>query len=176
MQSHRKDLTVHLPGRTGFVNITDEVSAAVRESGIQEGLCLVNSMHITSSVFINDEESGLKQDYLRWLEKLAPFNPGSDPAQGGYLHNRTGEDNGDAHHRGSISNRPEGEWERPAGQGVIDGGQIMGPRFRHSVYRTVPRAVLPIAPLSETEPREQMFYGEFDGRPDKRILIKVIGE
>jgi len=91
MKSHRKVLTLRLPDRTGFVNITGEVEAAVRESGVQEGLCLVNSMHITSSVFINDEEGGLKQDYLRWLEKLAPFNAGSDPAQGGYLHNRSGE-------------------------------------------------------------------------------------
>lgn len=144
MQSHRKVLTVHLPSRTGFVNITEEVAAAVRESGIQEGLCLVNSMHITSSVFINDEESGLKQDYLRWLEKLAPFDAGTDPIQGGYLHNRTGEDNGDAHHKRQIMGR----------EVVV---AITGGRLDFGTW-------------------EQIFYGEFDGRRDKRILIKVIGE
>lgn len=144
MQSHRKVLTVHLPGRTGFVNITEEVAAAVRESGIQEGLCLVNSMHITSSVFINDEESGLKQDYLRWLERLAPFNAGTDPIQGGYLHNRTGEDNGDAHHKRQIMGREVVV--------AITGG--------HLDFGTW----------------EQIFYGEFDGSREKRILIKVIGE
>jgi len=144
MQSHRKVLTVHLPGRTGFVNITEEVTAAVRESGIQEGLCLVNSMHITSSVFINDEESGLKQDYLRWLERLAPFNAGTDPIQGGYLHNRTGEDNGDAHHKRQIMGREVVV--------AITGG--------HLDFGTW----------------EQIFYGEFDGSREKRILIKVIGE
>lgn len=105
MKSHRKVLTLHLPERTGFVNLTHDVAAAVQASGVQEGLCLVNSMHITSSVFINDEEAGLKADYLRWLEHLAPFNAGSDPAKGGYLHNRTGEDNGDAHHKRQIMGR-----------------------------------------------------------------------
>jgi secondary thiamine-phosphate synthase enzyme len=144
MKSHRKVLTLHVPGRTGFVNITEEVAAAVRASGVQEGLCLVNSMHITSSVFINDEESGLKQDYLRWLERLAPFNPGSDPAQGGYLHNRSGEDNGDAHHKRQIMGREVVV--------AITGG--------HLDFGTW----------------EQIFYGEFDGRRDKRILIKIIGE
>jgi len=144
MKSHRKVLTLHLPGRTGFVNITEEVAAAVRDSGIREGLCLVNSMHITSSVFINDEESGLKQDYLRWLEKLAPFNAGSDPAQGGYLHNRTGEDNGDAHHKRQLMGREVVV--------AITGGQL------------------------DFGTWEQIFYGEFDGRRDKRILIKIIGE
>ncbi|WP_291272819.1 secondary thiamine-phosphate synthase enzyme YjbQ [Geothrix sp.] len=144
MKSHRKVLTLHVPGRTGFVNITEEVAAAVRDSGVQEGLCLVNSMHITSSVFINDEESGLKQDYLRWLERLAPFNPGSDPAQGGYLHNRSGEDNGDAHHKRQIMGR----------EVVV---AITGGRLDFGTW-------------------EQIFYGEFDGRRDKRILIKIIGE
>jgi secondary thiamine-phosphate synthase enzyme len=144
MKSHREVLTLHIPGRTGFVNITEEVAAAVRASGVQEGLCLVNSMHITSSVFINDEESGLKQDYLRWLERLAPFNPGSDPAQGGYLHNRSGEDNGDAHHKRQIMGREVVV--------AITGG--------HLDFGTW----------------EQIFYGEFDGRRDKRILIKIIGE
>jgi secondary thiamine-phosphate synthase enzyme len=144
VKSHRKVLTLHLPGRTGFVNITQAVADAVRDSGVQEGLCLVNSMHITSSVFINDEESGLKQDYLRWLEKLAPFNPGSDPDQGGYLHNRTGEDNGDAHHKRQIMGR---EVVVAITSGHLDFGTW-----------------------------EQVFYGEFDGRRDKRVLIKVIGE
>ena len=85
MKSYRKILTLHLPARAGFVNLTPEVEAALAESGIQEGLCLVNAMHITASVFINDDEPGLHADYARWLERLAPFNPGADPAQGGYL-------------------------------------------------------------------------------------------
>ena len=144
MKSHRKVLTPRLPDRTGFVNLTGEVEAAVRESGVHEGLCLVNSMHITSSVFINDEEGGLKQDYLRWLEKLAPFNAGSDPAKGGYLHNRSGEDNGDAHHK----------------------RQIMG----REVVVAITKGRLDFGPW------EQIFYGEFDGRRDKRVLIKIIGE
>lgn len=144
MKSHRKVLTLRLPGRTGFVNITAEVADAVRESGIVEGLCLVNSMHITSSVFINDEEPGLKQDYLRWLEKLAPFNAGHDPATGGYLHNRTGEDNGDAHHKRQIMGR----------EVVV---AITGGNLDFGTW-------------------EQIFYGEFDGRRDKRVLIKIIGE
>jgi secondary thiamine-phosphate synthase enzyme len=144
MKSHRKILPLHLPDRTGFVNITDEVAAAVRESSVQEGLCLVNSMHITSSVFINDEEAGLKQDYLRWLEKLAPYNAGADPEQGGYLHNRTGEDNGDAHHKRQIMGREVVV--------AITGGRL------------------------DFGPWEQIFYGEFDGRREKRVLIKIIGE
>ncbi len=94
MKSHRHVLVMHLPERMGFVNITPEVEATLRESGIQEGLCLVNAMHITASVFINDDEPGLHADYKRWLEKLAPFDAGSDPARGGYLHNRSGEDTG----------------------------------------------------------------------------------
>ncbi len=143
MNSHRAVLTLHLPERTGFVNITEEVATAVRTSGVQEGLCLVNAMHITASVFINDEEAGLKQDYLRWLEKLAPFNAGSDPLKGGYLHNRTGEDNGDAHHKRQIMGR---EVVVAITQGRLDFG-----------------------------PWEQIFYGEFDGRRDKRVLIKIIG-
>ncbi|HSG69441.1 MAG TPA: secondary thiamine-phosphate synthase enzyme YjbQ, partial [Planctomycetaceae bacterium] len=92
-------------GRRAFVNITAEVEAALAESGIREGLCLVNAMHITASVFINDNESGLHADYERWLEELVPFNAGSDPAKGGYLHNRTGEDNADAHHKRQIMGR-----------------------------------------------------------------------
>lgn len=144
MKSHRKVLLMHLPERMGFVNITSEVESALRESAVQEGLCLVNAMHITASVFINDDESGLHADYKRWLEKLAPFDAGSDPARGGYLHNRSGEDNGDAHHKRQIMGR---EVVVAITQGRLDFG-----------------------------PWEQIFYGEFDGRRDKRVLIKIIGE
>ncbi|HEX9009179.1 MAG TPA: secondary thiamine-phosphate synthase enzyme YjbQ [Holophagaceae bacterium] len=144
MKAHRQVLTLHLPERTGFVNLTEQVAEAVRASGVQEGLCLVNAMHITASVFINDEEAGLKQDYLRWLEKLAPFNAGSDPLKGGYLHNRTGEDNGDAHHKRQIMGREVVV--------AITGGKL------------------------DFGPWEQIFYGEFDGRRDKRVLVKIIGE
>ncbi len=144
MKSHRKVLTLHLPERNGIVRITDEVAAAVKESGVQEGMVLVNSMHITSSVFINDDEPGLHQDYLRWLERLAPFNAGTDPSKGGYLHNRTGEDNGDAHHK----------------------RQVMG----REVVVAITKGRLDFGPW------EQIFYGEFDGRRDKRVLIKIIGE
>lgn len=100
MRSFRKELTFRLPARMEFVNITDEVEAALRDSGIQEGLCLVNAMHITASVFINDDESGLHQDYKQWLETLAPHAPTSR-----YLHNRTGEDNGDAHLKRQVMGR-----------------------------------------------------------------------
>ena len=144
MKSHRATLTVHLPGRTGFMNITPDVEVALEDSGIQEGFCLVNAMHITASVFINDDEGGLLQDYQRWLERLAPFNAGSDPAKGGYLHNRSGEDNGDAHHK----------------------RQIMG----REVVVAITKGRLDFGPW------EQIFYGEFDGRRDKRVLIKIIGE
>ena len=144
MKSHRVVLTLRVPSRTGFLNLTRDVAQAVRDSGVQEGLCLVNSMHITSSVFINDEEDGLKQDYLRWLEQLAPFNAGSDPSRGGYLHNRSGEDNGDAHHKRQIMGR---EVVVAITAGKLDFG-----------------------------PWEQIFYGEFDGQRDKRVLIKIIGE
>ena len=144
MKSHRATLTVHLPGRTGFMNITPDVEVALEDSGIQEGFCLVNAMHITASVFINDDEGGLLQDYQRWLERLAPFNAGSDPAKGGYLHNRSGEDNGDAHHKRMVMGR---EVVVAVTKGRLDFG-----------------------------PWEQIFYGEFDGRRDKRILIKIIGE
>jgi secondary thiamine-phosphate synthase enzyme len=144
MKSHRATITLHLPERTGFVNITPDVEEALMESGIQEGLCLVNAMHITASVFINDDEPGLHQDYARWLEKLAPFNPGTDPAKGGYLHNRSGEDNGDAHHK----------------------RQVMG----REVVVAVTRGALDFGPW------EQIFYAEFDGRRDKRVMIKIIGE
>lgn len=144
MRHHRKVLVLHVPERTGFINLTRQVEQAVRDSGVQEGLCLVNAMHITASVFINDEEDGLKQDYARWLERLAPFNPGSDPGQGGYLHNRSGEDNGDAHHKRQIMGR---EVVVAITSGKLDFG-----------------------------PWEQVFYGEFDGRRDKRVLVKIIGE
>ncbi len=144
MKSHRHVLVMHLPERMGFVNITPEVEATLHESGIQEGLCLVNAMHITASVFINDDEPGLHADYKRWLEKLAPFDAGSDPARGGYLHNRSGEDNGDAHHK----------------------RQLMG----REVVVAVTKGRLDFGPW------EQIFYGEFDGRRDKRVLVKIIGE
>ena len=140
MRSNTKYLTMNIPARMDFVNITDEVAAAVKESGVREGLCLVNAMHITASVFINDNEPGLLDDYKRWLEALAPF----DPSPQRYHHNRTGEDNGDAHHK----------------------RQVMG----REVVVAVTKGKLDFGPW------EQIFYGEFDGRRPKRILIKVIGE
>ena len=144
MKSLTEHLELNIPTRRAFVNITSKVEEAVRRSGIQEGLCLVNAMHITASVFINDDEPGLHADYLRWLEQLAPFNAGTDPAKGGYLHNRSGEDNGDAHHK----------------------RQVMG----REVVVAVTKGRLDFGPW------EQIFYGEFDGRRDKRVLIKIIGE
>ncbi|MEI8102564.1 MAG: secondary thiamine-phosphate synthase enzyme YjbQ, partial [Chlorobium sp.] len=125
--------------RMDFVNITGDVERALQESGIQEGLCLVNAMHITASVFINDDEPGLHQDYKRWLEELAPHEPLSR-----YQHNRTGEDNGDAHHK----------------------RQIMG----REVVVAVTKGRLHFGTW------EQIFYGEFDGKRKKRVLIKIIGE
>ena len=101
MASHTAYLTMDVPSRRGFVNITDQVEAAVRESGIREGLCLVNAMHITASVFINDNETGLHHDFERWLESLAPFNPSPEH----YHHNRTGEDNADAHLKRQVMGR-----------------------------------------------------------------------
>ena len=100
MKSHRKELLFQLPGRRGLVNLTDAVQAEVSASGVQEGLCLVNAMHITASVFINDDEPGLHQDYDDWLERLAPHAPTS-----AYRHNRTGEDNGDAHLKRQVMGR-----------------------------------------------------------------------
>jgi secondary thiamine-phosphate synthase enzyme len=128
MKSHRKELWFEVPGRRGFVNITPDVEAALAESGIQEGLCLVNAMHITASVFINDDERGLLADYERWLEQLAPHEPLSR-----YDHNKTGEDNGDAHHKRQIMGREVvvaitggqldfGPWERIF-YGEFDGGR-----------------------------------------------------
>jgi secondary thiamine-phosphate synthase enzyme len=140
MKSHTEYLTFHLPTRVGFVNITDQVRDAVRKSAVQEGIVLCNAMHITASVFINDEEEGLKEDYKRWLEKLAPF----DASAKTYQHNRTGEDNADAHMK----------------------RQIMG----REVVVAITRGELDFGPW------EQIFYGEFDGRRDKRVLVKIIGE
>ncbi len=101
MKSFRKVITMNIKGRMAFVNITPQVEAAVRDSAVHEGLCLVNSMHITSSVFINDDEPGLHEDYARWLEQLAPY----DPSPQRYHHNRSGEDNGDAHHKRQVMGR-----------------------------------------------------------------------
>ncbi len=140
MKSHTTHLTLTVPDRMDFVNITPDVKKAVDESGVKEGLCLVNAMHITASVFINDDEHGLHEDYKRWLETLAPF----DPSPERYRHNRTGEDNGDAHHKRQIMGR---EVVVAITEGRLDFG-----------------------------PWEQIFYGEFDGRRPKRILIKIIGE
>ena len=140
MKSHTEYLTLNVPERMGFVNITDEVERAVAASGVQEGFVLCNAMHITASVFINDNESGLLRDYKKWLEELAPFDPSPDR----YHHNRTGEDNADAHHKRQIMGR---EVVVAITEGRLDFG-----------------------------PWEQIFYGEFDGRRPKRILIKVIGE
>jgi len=138
MKSHARTLTMNVPARMGFVNITREVEESVAEAGVQEGLCLVNAMHITASVFINDDEPGLHEDYQEWLEKLAPHDPER------YRHNRTGEDNGDAHHK----------------------RQVMG----REVVVAITRGKLDFGPW------EQIFYGEFDGRRAKRVLIKIIGE
>ena len=139
MKSHRQELWFETPTRRSFINITPQVEATLRASGIQSGLCLVNAMHISASVFINDDESGLHADYERWLEKLAPEKPHS-----AYDHNRTGEDNADAHLK----------------------RQIMG----REVVVAITKGKLDFGPW------EQIFYGEFDGRRDKRILIKIIGE
>jgi secondary thiamine-phosphate synthase enzyme len=139
MKSYRKELWFEVPTRRDFVNITEDVAAAVRESGIREGLALVNAMHITASVFINDDESGLHMDYEQWLEGLAPHEPVSR-----YRHNRTGEDNGDAHLKRQIMGR---EVVVAVTEGKLDFG-----------------------------PWESIFYGEFDGRRRKRVLIKIIGE
>jgi secondary thiamine-phosphate synthase enzyme len=140
MKSHTTHLTFKTPNRMDFVNITPQVEQEVARSGVQEGLCLVNAMHITASVFINDDEPGLHEDYKRWLEKLAPF----DASPERYHHNRTGEDNGDAHHKRQVMGR---EVVVAITGGVLDFG-----------------------------PWEQIFYGEFDGRRSKRVLVKIIGE
>jgi secondary thiamine-phosphate synthase enzyme len=139
MKSHRKELWFETKTRLAFVNITSEVQAALAESGVREGLCLVNAMHITASVFINDDEPGLHHDYARWLEELAPHDPISR-----YQHNRTGEDNGDAHIKRQVMGR---EVVVAITSGQLDFG-----------------------------PWEQIFYGEFDGRRRKRVLVKIIGD
>jgi len=139
MRSYRKELWFNVPSRRGMINITPEIDHCLQESGIREGMVLVNAMHITASVFINDDERGLHQDYETWLEKLAPHEPVS-----GYLHNRTGEDNADAHMKRQIMGR---EVVVAITEGRLDFG-----------------------------PWEQIFYGEFDGRRRKRVLVKIIGE
>ena len=139
MKSHTEYLVMEVPARRGFVHLTPQVERVVRASGVQEGLVLVNAMHITASVFINDDESGLHHDYEVWLERLAPHEP-----VGEYRHNDTGEDNADAHLK----------------------RQVMG----REVVVAVTKGKLDFGPW------ERIFYGEFDGRRKKRVLVKVIGE
>ncbi|MGD2146680.1 MAG: secondary thiamine-phosphate synthase enzyme YjbQ [Anaerolineae bacterium] len=139
MKSYRKELWFNVPTRRDFVHITPQVQACIDESGIEEGLCLVNAMHITASVFINDDEYGLHQDYEKWLEGLAPHAPIRM-----YRHNDTGEDNADAHMKRQIMGR---EVVVAVTNGRLDFGTW-----------------------------ERIFYGEFDGRRRKRVLVKVIGE
>lgn len=139
MKSYRKEFWFNLPTQRGFINITPQVDECLRESGIHEGLCLVNTMHITASVFINDDESGLHHDYEKWLERLAPHEPIDQ-----YRHNDTGEDNADAHLKRQIMGR---EVVVAVTNGELDFGTW-----------------------------EQIFYGEFDGRRRKRVLVKIIGE
>ncbi len=139
MKSYRKELWFNVPTRRAFINITPNVEECLSESGVTEGLLLVNAMHITASVFINDDESGLHQDYEEWLEKLAPHEPVDR-----YRHNRTGEDNGDAHLKRQVMGR---EVVVAISEGKLDFG-----------------------------PWEQIFYGEFDGRRRKRVLVKIIGD
>lgn len=140
MKSFTQYLVMNIPSKLAFRNITPDVESCVQKSGVREGLVLVNSMHITSSVFINDDERGLHRDFGVWLEQLAPFNP--DPNH--YHHNRTGEDNADAHLK----------------------RQIMG----REVVVAITKGRLDFGPW------EQIFYGEFDGHRDKRVLVKIIGE
>ncbi len=143
MKSLTKEFRLNVPQRRAIISIHREVERLVEESGIQDGLALINAMHITASVFINDNESGLHADYERWLEELAPFNAGSEPARGGYLHNRTGEDNADAHHKRQIMGREVVV--------AITGGKL------------------------HLGPWEHIFYYEFDGNRQKRVLVKLIG-
>ncbi len=140
MKSLTEYLTFTLPQRVGFLNITGRIEEIVRRSGVKEGLVLVNAMHITASVFINDDETGLHEDYKAWLERIAPF----DASPERYAHNRTGEDNADAHMKRQIMGR---EVVVAITDGLLDFG-----------------------------PWEQIFYGEFDGRRAKRVLVKIIGE
>ena len=139
MKSQTEYLVMNVPARRGFVNITPEVERVVQASGVREGLVLVNAMHITASVFINDDERGLHHDYDSWLERLAPHAPVDQ-----YRHNDTGEDNADAHLK----------------------RQVMG----REVVAAITKGKLDFGPW------EQIFYGEFDGRRNKRVLVKVIGE
>jgi len=139
MTSFRKELWFEVPSRRGFLNITPDVVRCLVDSGVKEGLVLVNAMHITASVFINDDESGLHRDYERWLETLAPHEPVTQ-----YHHNRTGEDNADAHLKRQIMGREVVV--------AVTGGKL------------------------DFGPWEQIFYGEFDGRRRKRVLVKIIGE
>ncbi|MBK7770859.1 MAG: YjbQ family protein [bacterium] len=138
MKSHREEIALEVPARRGFVNITPQVEAALAHSGIREGLCLVNAMHITASVFVNDDEAGLHRDYEKWLENLAPHAPTDQ-----YHHNRTGEDNADAHLKRQVMGREVVV--------AVTGGKLDFGRW------------------------EQIFYGEFDGRRRKRVLVKIIG-
>jgi secondary thiamine-phosphate synthase enzyme len=138
MKSTREYLTFTIPERMGFLNITPQVNDILKKSGITEGLCLVNAMHITASVFINDDEGGLHHDYKVWLEKLAPHEPISQYRHNGY------EDNGDAHLKRQVMGR---EVVVAVTSGELDFG-----------------------------PWEQIFYGEFDGKRAKRVLVKIIGE
>lgn len=139
MKSYRKELWFEVKSRRAFLNITGQVLDCLRESGIREGLALVNAMHITASVFINDDESGLHRDYEKWLEQLAPHEPVAQ-----YSHNLTGEDNADAHLKRQVMGR---EVVVAVTAGKLDFG-----------------------------PWEQIFYGEFDSRRRKRVLVKIIGE
>jgi secondary thiamine-phosphate synthase enzyme len=139
MKSLREELWFDVAQRRDYINITPQVAELVRKSGVREGLCLVNAMHITASVYINDDEPGLLADYDEWLEKLAPHEPVAK-----YRHNRTGEDNGDAHLKRQVMGREVVV--------AITGGKL------------------------DFGPWEQIFYGEFDGRRRKRVLVKIIGE
>ena len=139
MKSYREELWFNIPSRVGFLNITPKIRESLQKSGVREGLCLVNAMHITASVFINDDESGLHEDYRKWLEELAPHEPVSK-----YRHNLTFEDNADAHMKRQVMGR---EIVVAITDGELDFG-----------------------------PWEQIFYGEFDGRRKKRVLVKIIGE
>ena len=138
-QKLNKERRFNVPTRRAFINITPQVRECLRESGVREGLVLVNAMHITAAVFINDDEAGLHRDYERWLEHLAPHEPTSQ-----YQHNRTGEDNADAHLKRQVMGR---EVVVAVTNGDLDFG-----------------------------PWEQSFYGEFDGRRRKRVLLKIIGQ
>jgi secondary thiamine-phosphate synthase enzyme len=139
MKSYRKELFFNTPNRMDFINITNQINDCLHESGIREGIALVNAMHITASVFINDDESGLHNDYKIWLEKIAPHDPIRQ-----YRHNDSGEDNADAHMKRQVMGR---EVVVAITNGQLDFG-----------------------------PWEQIFYGEFDGRRRKRVLVKIIGE